>query len=985
MAMLRPVSLAVLLIFGGWLTAPLRAQSQDPPLAQTPVTGIVVDEAGDPISGIEVRRLYRDMRASTRTDAGGKFTIDVSTDSRSPRTLVARNDAGSLQGYFSFEGGPIKADVAPRLVLRKSRQVDVAVIGSDQRPIADANVELTSSYWPLCEGQTDQQGKAALLVPADAPLEAVVARKQDVGFDYVLYRTAGELASDPYRLPQDHAAPITLALTGTRTLTVRVVDEQGHPLAGAMVHPFYIECPKKGGIFQIGRFGQATDETGRAVFRIIPASNTSIISFRAKLANYDVRQRWEFDPAQPGNEVQGTLVRLIPLRGTVTDSQGQPAAGATVSVAGAGYQTEGFYGSVISQADGRFEILVKPDHYYLVAAAREKEASPTAPLVIRADQTPEPLQLALQPATRIRGKLTAVADDQPLAERYVTLRYDDELYYHSLPEEQKLPNPLADNRGISPSLSQSAKSGPQGQFEFWVGPGRYSVSTLHAVKSAKLKAQGQAELVADLQAADLQPFAFTGRVVTKDDPTRGVAEATVTGWPTPPFLLRRLQAVTDAEGKFRALRHPSEMYRHAKTSNGLLGGMLKITADAKEATIPIGPLASAHGRLVDEATGLPLPGQQIEFAFLIESGRGGGTWQFGGKTTTNERGEFTADGLVPAFPFDINVVTQTGPEGRASQWNTVAKVTALKAELVELGDVKLPPPLREMTLEERAAGMMKVGLPLEVNFKARLRDAKLGNQRLLVFAADTASPTCREFHVLRHGDASQVRVADRAVNEALDNYAFMPVDCSPGAPLDAARPWLEQLGAPVPEAGQAVLAVVETDGRLLKASSAAELSTGGRLDAKKLPQFLVEHAPRLPDAGDLLADALAEARKSGRRVLVQYGRHRGPNLQLSRFFDEQAALIGKDYVRVRIDVRSPRSEEVLGRLLTNPEDANPWFAILDADGKPLITSSGPSGNIGFPSDAAGIAHFEKMLRSTAQKLTAEEIASLIKALTPSAP
>jgi hypothetical protein len=60
----------------------------------------------------------------------------------------------------------------------------------------------------------------------------------------------------------------------------------------------------------------------------------------------------------------------------------------------------------------------------------------------------------------------------------------------------------------------------------------------------------------------------------------------------------------------------------------------------------------------------------------------------------------------------------------------------------------------------------------------------------------------------------------------------------------------------------------------------------------------------------------------------------------------------------------------------------PWLAILDADGKTLATSNDLKSkqNIGFPSDAAGRAHFEHMLKSTKLHLTDVEITDLIQAL-----
>jgi hypothetical protein len=52
----------------------------------------------------------------------------------------------------------------------------------------------------------------------------------------------------------------------------------------------------------------------------------------------------------------------------------------------------------------------------------------------------------------------------------------------------------------------------------------------------------------------------------------------------------------------------------------------------------------------------------------------------------------------------------------------------------------------------------------------------------------------------------------------------------------------------------------------------------------------------------------------------------------------------------------------------------PWSVILDAEGKALIDSDGPAGNIGCPVTAAEAAHFMDMLKTTRQRLTDDELA-----------
>jgi hypothetical protein len=112
---------------------------------------------------------------------------------------------------------------------------------------------------------------------------------------------------------------------------------------------------------------------------------------------------------------------------------------------------------------------------------------------------------------------------------------------------------------------------------------------------------------------------------------------------------------------------------------------------------------------------------------------------------------------------------------------------------------------------------------------------------------------------------------------------------------------------------------------------------------------------------------------------------------LSRFLDRHRAVWEKDYLWIKLDQRWTGAEEIAKRLRQQAwkaEDGKvrqaqgiPWTAILDADGKVMASSTNEQGaNIGFPGEAANIAHFRQMLRATAQRLTDADIARLADAL-----
>lgn len=58
----------------------------------------------------------------------------------------------------------------------------------------------------------------------------------------------------------------------------------------------------------------------------------------------------------------------------------------------------------------------------------------------------------------------------------------------------------------------------------------------------------------------------------------------------------------------------------------------------------------------------------------------------------------------------------------------------------------------------------------------------------------------------------------------------------------------------------------------------------------------------------------------------------------------------------------------------------PWMAILDGDGKTLVTSDGPKGNIGYPGEPHEIEFFVAMLNQTRQHLSDDQVGDLERQL-----
>ena len=99
--------------------------------------------------------------------------------------------------------------------------------------------------------------------------------------------------------------------------------------------------------------------------------------------------------------------------------------------------------------------------------------------------------------------------------------------------------------------------------------------------------------------------------------------------------------------------------------------------------------------------------------------------------------------------------------------------------------------------------------------------------------------------------------------------------------------------------------------------------------------------------------------------------------------------LDQHYVFVKIDIsRDEHGDTLCTRLKESQEGGVPWYAILDGEGKVLISSDAPElkdeagiASIGYPTSPGAVDHFMKMLEQTAPRLSADRLARVRKALT----
>lgn len=92
------------------------------------------------------------------------------------------------------------------------------------------------------------------------------------------------------------------------------------------------------------------------------------------------------------------------------------------------------------------------------------------------------------------------------------------------------------------------------------------------------------------------------------------------------------------------------------------------------------------------------------------------------------------------------------------------------------------------------------------------------------------------------------------------------------------------------------------------------------------------------------------------------------------------SVLRKEFVIVKLDFDRGIGAKDIEKRYIDKEQGLPWFAFIDGDGKALITSTGPKGNVGHPNQPDEVAFFKTMLQTVKKHLTDTEIDALIASL-----
>ena len=387
------------------------------------LTGVVVDEKGDPITGAAVslqalcssdvrsdylsERLAEELFATT-TDGQGQFRFTMLADGGQTDFRIAAPGCANLRTrylpdalYTSYEPG----QAGIRFVLRPEAQVCGTVVkDSDAKPIPNIEVCIGRTQSSVASGFesaiSDEAGKFRLRsIPAgDFWLGVTMSPASDpnwVGRPVPVRTEAGQTTEG-----------IELELTRGGTLEVKVCNEQGDPIEDAWLSV----CDREGHHSGQGR----TNAQGVGQLRL-PAGEHKLVDVGKR--GYHSNEPYLFFDIEKGRAVRRavTLKKADRIEGLVVDADGQPVSDVHVTL------MPSPVGSVFSDKRGRFTMIwdkwsraYEPygqTQFELVA--RDRAGGRTATLALK--ESTRTFRLVLQPAVSVTG--TVVDAEGKLVER----------------------------------------------------------------------------------------------------------------------------------------------------------------------------------------------------------------------------------------------------------------------------------------------------------------------------------------------------------------------------------------------------------------------------------------------------------------------------------------------------------------------------------------------------------------------------------------
>ena len=930
--------------------APVVKES-DPTADGLTIRGMVVVPPGVRFADVEITSVLSEdygLPPTTRPDDAGRFALRTRLFGWA--RLHAQTGDGRLQALLTIAQDSARTTLSQPVKLRLIPAIPHPVlVRAEGQPVAGATIIGQGPTSRVTE-TTGSDGLAQLYWPDGEKLDRVTA------WHPVRGGNGSRVAA-----PLGQTTMMQIDLLPPQPQTVRAVDQAGQEVAGLeLAFNFLAEGKDDDHWIMTDDLPAAhlrTDATGTA---IVPwAPRPPLRSIEVNLASAG----WKIDQTDRDRLTEGITTihvrREHAVEGRLVMPEGASAAGILVTGFGFGPQNNGDVPVARARADGRFTLNVPSSHGYALGVVDSAWASDiwTGQILATDDAPPAEITIPVYPATPLTIRVTRGPDHKPVAEAFVQVGTKTDFTWT---------DPTGERRNGTSGPGFWTRTDATGVAHAGVGRGKHTV---------RLSLDSwEEERTVEVTAAEPRSVEFyrpwvgqrrvDGHLTDGGAPSLPTLSLTLRAWTTqghqPP---ERIDLPVGPDGSFTIERDAASFQILAFDPARQRAGFAQVGPETSTVDLALWPTATYGGTLVDEDQ-KPLPDRTIEVRIKdlhsdpITTTRtdAQGHFQFLAVPARTALGLHLRDDKTPAegwslFLFDRDRMFDPG-ETRLDQ--------TLQAQWGYGGPLSTPPPRPTATTDKLP--------PLTASIDLIGGNAQVSGMRALaVISGDDSPPVA----------ALIGKLLDDEGNPAILSY--LPTRLNAARVVDEAAT-LDRLGWTRPGAGAVALIVLDPTGKPL---ASVRLATADQPVAiEKGQRFLRDHRPPAHDARATVAEARAEAARSGRRVWLIIGGPRcGPCFRLARWVEAHRATLERDYVVVKImEGLDDHAAEVKSNLPIQPGEGIPWHAITQPDGSILTTSVGPLGNIGLPNSVEGLRHYRAMLDATRQRLTPAEVDGLVDSL-----
>ena len=932
----------------------LRSSGKD---LQIRLRGEVLEADGRPAADLKVTGGLNAGASNQPIEAtveGGRFEVWIPVNRRqwSSLWLKAASADGKGVAYKTLCDYELRQAAIDgiKLTLRPpTHGVDVKVTDGG-RPVPGPMVQAEVEFRIELRSRADDSGTAHFALLPEQKLHNLTAWTDD-------FRIGGYcLNRKPVRDP--NANEQVVELSKCRNLKLRFVDESGKPAPGVDFLIHVGTGPPNYNFMDANEHSRmTTDATGEATYRWLPdwkepyyyvdVDSKQWVLAGDKQVAADGAAIFTLKPRKPRKQVSGRLVSTM-----VNDLGG-------FSVSLWSFQGEQEHHSdpvcAFTDSDGGFSVDVLPDATYCAYMRDTRWVSDIIDLLPFRSATGEITspQLSVKEGQEVQVTVTSGPKKKPYPNLTLNLHRE---YQYSWREGGR-----ARNGTGGPQWWATTDDSGRATFRASPGPLRISIYTpsWRTEKTVDVRKDAVAQVTLHREVDEKQKV--TGRLLLPAGLKSNLEGAEIQMGAVDGHCDDRQTLTSAKDGSFSLETLATEIGVFAYTRDGQAAG----SAIVKDLSLPIAlhllPTMDYHGQLLGDGDGplvdhgvsaiVPVEGEEDYNSMYIKS--------FTAKqidAKTGAQGNYTLRGVPSKTKVLIRADAIDGSDDRA-----------------HLGSIYLEPGESRPRAVNRLANSARrsaAELPLAKRYDNTLRDCRLCGFRLMV---------------ITRGDGKEVadfvdgNLLDREANKDVTTFMQIVVAGSLESLKPADAVFVKERNWQLPAEGHVRAYAIDAEGKelgRLDVDVARKEASGNAAD------FVHTYAPPRVDAEEKWDKALAEAKKSRRRVWARVSqRYCGPCFRLARWLDDHHELLAKDYVMLKIDdVRDRNGGSVAKRLTLGRSEGVPFFAIFDPDGKLLIDSDGPLGNMGYPTTFEDKKQLRKMLLATRQNLTDDEIDQLVESV-----